>query len=69
MVSSAGGLGGEGCPCSPALAEGGLVWTEETVGRLLAFGPDSVTPGTKMPIQRISDAAERAALRASTPAP
>ena len=30
--------------------------------RLFALGPDVVTPGTKMPIQRIPDAAERAAL-------
>ena len=51
-----------GYPYSPALAGGDLVWTEETVGRLFALGPDVVTPGTKMPIQRIPDAAERAAL-------
>ncbi len=51
-----------GYPYSPALASGDLVWTEETVARLFALGPDVVTPGTKMPIQRILDAAERAAL-------
>ncbi|MEZ5859239.1 MAG: hypothetical protein R3D28_09670 [Geminicoccaceae bacterium] len=51
-----------GYPYSPALAGGDLVWTEETVARLFALGPDVVTLGTKMPIQRIPDAAERAAL-------
>lgn len=54
----------EGYPYSPALAEGDLVWTEETVGRLFTLGPDVVTPGTKMPVQRITDPTELAALLA-----
>jgi cytochrome c len=47
---------------SPALAGSGIVWTEETVGRLFEVGPDVLTPGSKMPLQRVPDAADRAAL-------
>ncbi len=32
------------------------------VDRLFALGPQEVTPGSKMPLQRMPDAAERAAL-------
>lgn len=34
-----------------------MVWTEATVAELFRKGPDVVTPGTKMPIQRITDEA------------
>ncbi len=51
-----------GYPYSPALAESDIVWTEATVAELFRLGPDVVTPGTKMPVQRITDEAELAAL-------
>lgn len=54
----------EGYPYSPALAESEIIWTEETVGQLFTLGPDVLTPGTKMPVQRISDPDELAALLA-----
>jgi cytochrome c len=49
-------------PYSPALRNSAIVWTEHTVDRLFALGPQEVTPGSKMPLQRMPDAAERAAL-------
>jgi cytochrome c len=52
----------EGYPYSPALDGGDIVWTEATVADLFRRGPDVVTPGTKMPIQRITDENELAAL-------
>jgi cytochrome c len=56
----AGGL--PGYAYSGALAASGVVWTEEAVGRLLEVGPDVLTPGSKMPLQRVPDPADRAAL-------
>lgn len=47
---------------SPALRESGLVWSDATVDRLFALGPDVMVPGSKMPLQRMRDAAERADL-------
>jgi cytochrome c len=47
---------------SRALAQSGIIWTEDTVARLFEQGPDSFTPGSKMPLQRLPDPAERAAL-------
>jgi len=47
---------------SPALARLDIVWTPETVARLFEVGPAAYTPGTKMPEQRIPNAADRAAL-------
>ena len=49
-------------PYSPALRNSAIVWTEQTVDRLFALGPQEVTPGSKMPLQRMPDASERAAL-------
>jgi len=51
-----------GYPYSKALLESDIVWNEETIAALFDHGPDVVTPGTKMPIQRITDPARRAAL-------
>ncbi len=51
-----------GYPYSEALARSGIVWTEETVDRLFALGPETFTPGSKMPLQRMPDAGDRAAL-------
>ncbi|WP_170122072.1 c-type cytochrome [Breoghania corrubedonensis] len=47
---------------SPALQGSDIVWNEKTIGRLFDDGPDVVTPGSKMPMQRIRSAAERDAL-------
>jgi cytochrome c len=56
----AGGLAGY--DYSRALERAEIVWTPETVSRLFAEGPHVVTPGSKMPIQRMPDAADRRAL-------
>ena len=52
----------EGYKYSEALAHSDIVWTAETVAELFEVGPDVMTPGTKMPIQRIPNAEDRAAL-------
>lgn len=51
-----------GYPYSQALLESDIIWNEETIAKLFDHGPDVVTPGTKMPIQRITDPGRRAAL-------
>ncbi|MBC6416361.1 MAG: cytochrome C [Rhodospirillales bacterium] len=51
-----------GYPYSQALLDSAIVWNEETVAALFDHGPDVVTPGTKMPIQRITDPERRNAL-------
>ena len=43
----------EGYPYSKALVDSDIVWDEFTIEKLFAEGPDIVTPGTKMPIQRM----------------
>jgi cytochrome c len=48
-----------GYPYSPALIDTGLVWNEETIDALFKDGPDVVTPGSKMPIQRIKNPVDR----------
>lgn len=47
---------------SEALARSGIVWSEETVDLLFALGPETLTPGSKMPLQRMPDPVDRAAL-------
>ena len=44
---------------SKALLESDIIWGEETIHRLFTDGPDVVTPGTKMPIQRMKNEADR----------
>ncbi len=39
-----------------------IVWTPETVSKLFELGPNTYTPGTKMPEQRIGSAEDRKAL-------
>jgi cytochrome c len=39
-----------------------IVWTPETVAKLLEVGPNAYTPGTKMPEQRIGAPEDRKAL-------
>jgi cytochrome c len=56
----AGGL--PGYDYSEALERAEIVWTPATVSRLFAEGPHVVTPGSKMPIQRMPDARDRRAL-------
>mgnify|MGYP000010948730 CR=1 FL=1 len=48
-----------GYPYSPELKAMDLVWTEETIDALFRDGPDVVTPGSKMPIQRIKAQKDR----------
>ena len=38
---------------SEALLNSNIIWNEQTIGRLFEEGPEIVTPGTKMPIQKI----------------
>ena len=47
---------------SERLARGDIVWTPESVADLFTRGPDVVTPGTKMPVQRVENAEDMAAL-------
>ena len=51
-----------GYPYSEALRDSDIVWTEETVGRLFELGPHEFTPDSKMPLQRMPDDEDRAAL-------
>ncbi len=48
-----------GYPYSSALARTELVWNEATIDALFKDGPDVVTPGSKMPLQRIPKAKDR----------
>ena len=47
---------------SDALPKMPIVWNRETIARLFEVGPNAYTPGTKMPEQTITDAADRQAL-------
>ena len=49
----AGGL--RGLPLFTGSAEIDIIWNSATINRLFAEGPDKVTPGTKMPIQRMKN--------------
>jgi cytochrome c len=49
-------------PYSTALEESDLIWTEETVARLFEVGPEVMVPGSKMPLQRLPSASDRADL-------
>ena len=52
----------EGYDYSPALRSLDILWTPQTVAELFEFGPEAYTPGSRMPEQRVSDPADRAAL-------
>ena len=39
-----------------------IVWTEETVAKLFEIGPENFTPGSKMPLQKMTNDKERDAL-------
>ena len=47
---------------SEALKKSDIIWNEETIGQLFGEGPQEVVPGTKMPLQKMTDAEERNAL-------
>ena len=49
----------EGYKYSKALIESDIIWNEESINRLFDKGPDKVTPGTKMPIQRMKKIQDR----------
>ncbi|MBA5776615.1 c-type cytochrome [Stappia sp. F7233] len=63
-----------GYPYSNALRTADFVWSEKTISDLFDYGPDVVTPGSKMPLQRLRTEADRDALiaflkRATAPGP
>jgi cytochrome c len=49
-------------PYSPAMRASGITWTAETVDKLFDLGPETFTPGSKMPMQRIARPQDRADL-------
>ena len=49
----------KGYKYSKALLKSDIIWNEETINRLFDEGPDKVTPGTKMPIQRMKKFKDR----------
>jgi cytochrome c len=51
-----------GYPFSEPLKHLDIVWGPETIGKLFELGPEVFTPGSKMPLQKITDAAQRDAL-------
>ena len=51
-----------GYPFSEPLRHLDIVWDADTIARLFELGPDVFTPGSKMPLQKMTDPAERAAL-------
>ena len=52
----------EGYAYSDALKNSTIVWNEETIAKLFDDGPDVVTPGSKMPVQRLKSVEDRDAL-------
>ena len=49
----------EGYTYSDALLQSTIVWDADSIDRLFKDGPDVVTPGTKMPIQRMKNSQDR----------
>ena len=47
---------------SDALKSADFEWNDETLFRLFDIGPDKMLPGTKMPVQRVTDDAQLTAL-------
>lgn len=47
---------------SKGLIESNIVWNADTIDQLFAIGPQHVTPGSKMPLQKISQKVKRQAL-------
>lgn len=44
---------------SDALTDTGIVWSDDTIDKLFDLGPDVFTPGSKMPMQRITEPQDR----------
>lgn len=51
-----------GYPYSDTLKNADIVWSAKTIELLFGLGPNHYLPGTKMPLQRISDPKKRKAL-------
>ncbi len=51
-----------GYPYSKPLKKLDIVWNEETIAKLFELGPHKFTPGSKMPLQKITDTKKRDAL-------
>ena len=49
----------EGYVYSEALIKSKIVWNENSISKLFEDGPDKVTPGTKMPIQKMKNKKDR----------
>ncbi len=47
---------------SPALTDSDIVWADDTIDQLFEVGPEVLTPGSKMPMQRIASPEDRADL-------
>ncbi len=47
---------------SAGLLDSKIVWNEDTIDQLFALGPQHVTPGSKMPLQKIAQEDKRTAL-------
>ena len=56
----AGGV--EGYNYSLALTDSEVIWNDQTIDNLFTVGPEEYAPGTKMPLQRMSSAEDRAEL-------
>lgn len=48
-----------GYPYSQPLKHLDIVWSEDTIGKLFELGPDIFTPGSKMPLQKMTDPEQR----------
>ncbi len=48
-----------GYPYSPELKLLDIVWTSDTISKLFELGPDKFTPGSKMPLQVLTNQTER----------
>ncbi|MGI9476835.1 MAG: c-type cytochrome [Hyphomicrobiaceae bacterium] len=51
-----------GYPYSEPLKKLDIVWNERTIAKLFELGPHEFTPGSKMPLQKITDVKKRDAL-------
>ncbi|MEJ8474128.1 c-type cytochrome [Roseibium algae] len=51
-----------GYPYSKALLDADFVWNAKSIADLFDYGPDVITPGSKMPIQRLKSVEDRDAL-------
>jgi cytochrome c len=48
-----------GYPFTPALKTMDIVWTGETISKLFELGPEDFTPGSKMPLQKMTRPGDR----------